>query len=295
MTSRGTVSAVFGQALPPVNIGRVNNKGYEIDVTYSDKIGQDFTFSVRGQYSVAKNKILFRDEPKPQFSYQALTGNSIGQILAYRVIGFYKDAADIAQSPTPNTPARPGDLKYADLNNDGAINGFDMEAAGYPNFPNTTYGFEFTLGYKGIFFNVLFQGARNFNVRGAAEAIRAFGSNLMEIHQQAWTPELGDNAQYPRLSHNGGLSDPLSYPSDFWLIRGDYLRVKTAELGYAFPETVARKIGANSLRIYTNGYNLFTWSKVSKRYEFDPEITSGTDRTNYPPHRMLNLGLSASF
>lgn len=296
MTTRGTVSAIFGQALPPVNLGRVNNKGYEIEISYKQTFQDDFSFSMKGSYSFAKNKILFQDEPTPQYDYQAYTGKSIGQIRVFEFIGFYKDQEDIDNSPKTSLPVRPGDLKYADINNDGFITDADMSVAGYSNFPNTVYGLQLGVNYKNIQLNVLFQGTRNFNVRGVAEAIQAFGSNLMDIHTKSWTPELGDNAEYPILTvNNPGISNPRSYPSTFWFVRGDYLRIKSAELSYTLPAIVSDKLKADNIRVYANGFNLFTWSSIFKRYEFDPEINSGTDRVNYPPQRMFNIGLSATF
>jgi TonB-linked SusC/RagA family outer membrane protein len=295
LTTRGTVSAVFGQGLPPVNLGRVNNRGYEVELNYRGNFTKDVSFSVRGTYSFAKNKILFRDEPTPQYSYQAYTGKSIGQIRVYEWIGFYKDKDDIAKSPKTSTPARPGDLKYKDVNGDGKIDEFDMVVTGFPNLPNTNAGLQLGFNWKGLGLNVLFQGAKNFNVRATAEAIVAFGSNLQEIHLKSWTPELGDNAQYPVLSQNGGVSNPSGYPSTFWFITGDYIRVKTAELSYSLPAKVVKKMRLQDIRVYTNGNNLFTWSRLDKRYEFDPEIQSNKDRSNYPPQRMYNFGLSATF
>lgn len=296
LTSRGTVSAIFGQSLPPVNLGKVNNKGYEIEVNYNGRAGKEFSYRLRGTYSVARNKIIYRDEPSQAYEYQAYTGKSIGQIRVYEWTGtFYKDSADIAKSPKTKQQAFPGDLKYKDLNNDGVIDEFDMSVTGYSNTPNITYGFQFGFTFKGFSVNAFFQGAKEFNVRAVAEAIRPFSSNLMAIHQKAWTPELGDNAQFPRLSFNSTVSDALGYPSTFWFIRGDYLRLKTAEIGYALPKSIVSRLGVESLRVYTNGYNLLTWTKLTDRYELDPEINSGTDRINYPPQRIFNFGLNVTF
>ncbi|MBC7888765.1 MAG: TonB-dependent receptor [Ferruginibacter sp.] len=295
LTTRGTVSAVFGQTLPPVNLGIVNNRGYEIELNYAGKIGKDFSYRLKGTYSVAKNKILFQDEPKSLYGYQSFTGNSIGQQLVYTWIGFYQDSADISKSPVPATPARPGDLKYADLNGDGKINGFDLSVTGDATFPNTTGGLLIGLTYKNFSVNAFFQGAMNFNMRGTAEAIRAFASNAMYIHTQSWTPALGNNALYPRLSLNGGLSDPGGYPSTFWFVKGDYIRLKTSEIAYSIPKKFVQRLKMQDIRIYTNGYNLFTWTKLAKRYELDPEISSNTDRINYPPQRTYNFGISATF
>jgi TonB-linked SusC/RagA family outer membrane protein len=294
LTSRGTVSSIFGVGLPPVNLGKVQNQGGEIEISYRDKIG-NVDFSVRANYSLAKNKILYRDEPLPAYPYQAFTGTSIGQILTYQWIGFYTSAADIASSPVPQTAPRIGDLKYADLNGDGKIDGYDMSINGDPNLPNTNYGLELRTNYKNFGLSLLFQAATNFNVRGVAEAIQAFASNLTSIHQNSWTPELGNAAQYPLLSLSPGLSSPSAYPSTFWLVSGNYLRLKNAEFSYNFPQKLTERLKVQSIRTYINGYNLITWSSLDKRYQFDPESNSGQDRIKYPPQKMINLGLSVTF
>ncbi|MEO5563846.1 MAG: TonB-dependent receptor, partial [Chitinophagaceae bacterium] len=295
LTTRGTVSAVFGQNLPPVNLGKVNNKGYEFELNYNGKITKDLTYRLKATYSVAKNKILFMDEPVYQYGYQGFTGNSIGQQRVYRWIGYYQTKADVTTGPVTAVQTYEGDLKYADLNKDGKIDGYDMEVTGYSNVPTNTYGFQIGVTYKGFSINTFFQGARNFNVRAVAEAIRPFSSNLTEIHKYAWTPELGDNARFPRLTHLAGASDAIGFPSTFYFISGNYLRLKTAEIGYTIPVKWAKRMGLESLKIYSNGYNLITWTKLDKLYEFDPEINTNSDRTIYPPQRNINFGVSVTF
>ena len=295
LTTRGTVSQVFGQALPPVNLGKTNNHGYEVELGYADNITKDLSFTVKGSYSFARNKIVFQDEASYQFPYQAYTGNSIGMQRVYTWIGYYKDADDIAQSPKPAVAVRPGDLKYADLNGDGLINAFDMKVQGFPNVPNTTAGLQLGFRFKDVSIGAFFQGSKNFNVRGVREAIRAFSANPSYIHTQAWTPELGDNAKFPLLTLSPGVSDADAYPSTFWFIKGDFIRLKTAEINYSLPQKWVKSIGMKDIRLYANGLNLVTWSKLNKLYEFDPEITTNTDRVNYPPQRSYNFGISASF
>lgn len=297
LTSRSSsVSGVFGQGLPAVNLGKVNNRGIEVELNYADKIGKDVTYTVKGTYSYAKNKIVFQDEPSYKYGYQAFTGHSIGTQRVYTWIGFY-DSASIADPKVakPGQAVRPGDLRYADLNGDGLIDGYDQSVQGYPNLPNTTAGLQFSVRYKNFNIGVFFQGSRNFNVRAVAEAIRAFSSNLTSVHQQSWTPALGDNARFPLLTFTPGISDPLANPSTFWLIPGDFIRLKTAELGYSLPKRWVGALRMKDIRVYANGYNLLTWTKLSKLYQLDPEVTNNTARVNYPPQRIFNFGISATF
>ncbi len=297
LTSRAaSVSAVFGQGLPAVNLGKVNNKGVEVQLTWSDKIGKNFSYSVKGSYSYAKNTIIFQDEPSYKYDYQSYTGHSIGTQRVYKWIGFY-DSASIADPKVakPSGTVRPGDLRYADLNGDGVIDGYDQKVQGFPNVPNTTAGLQISISYKNFSFGLFFQGSSNFNVSAAAEAIRAFSSNLLPVHQQSWTPALGDNAKYPLLTFTPGTSDPAANPSTFWLIPGDYIRLKTAEVGYTLPSKWVKNLRMKNIRVYSNGYNLITWTKLSKLYELDPEVTTGTSRTVYPPQRIINFGITATF
>ncbi len=295
LTTRGTVSAIFGQALPPVNLGRVQNHGFEIELNYKDRIGKDFNYFVRANYSYARNKIIFIDEPQAKYPWMQQTGKSVGLAQVYRWIGYYSSQEDINNSAKPTSAPKVGDLKYADLNGDGIIDGYDMEYAGYPNLPNTNIGFGFGGSYKNFSFSVLFQSALNFNVRGVAESIQAFGSNMQPLHQEYWTPERGDNAKYPRLSLLPGTNEARGYPSTFWLVSGNYVRLRNAEIGYNLPGSFMKRLGISGSRLYLNGYNLFSWSSVQKRYQFDPEITSASDRASYPPQRIVNLGLSVTF
>lgn len=296
LTTRGTVSAVFGQALPPVNLGKTNNRGFEIEAAYNDKIGKDFTFRVGGNVSVAKNKIVFQDEPQALYAYALYTGHPIGTPFQYKYLGFYT-AADIAnpQVAKPTTTVKAGDLKYADLNGDGVINAFDESYFGSPNLPNTVFGFNFNANYKSFALSVFFQGALNFNVAGVRESIQAFGSNLQQVHLQSWTPELGDNAKYPILSYSPDAISNPSTPSNFWNVRGDYIRLKSVEFSYTLPQKFINRIHLKAARIYTNGTNLITWTKLSSLYGYDPEIATNGTTTNYPPQRLYNMGLSVTF
>ena len=298
LTTRGTVSSVLGVGLPPVNLGKTTNRGFEIEAAYNDHIGKDFTYKIGGNISVAKNKIVYQDEPAPlpNAPYQLYTGNPINTPLQYHFIGFYS-AADLSD-PTvakPTTGVKAGDLKYADLNGDGVIDASDRSYFGYSNLPNTILGFNLNTSYKNLSLSVFFQGALNFNVAGVRESIQAFGSNFLPIHQQSWTPQLGDAAKYPILSSApDAISNPTT-PSDFWNVRGDYLRLKSVELSYTLPKAWVAKLRMQTVRFYTNGTNLITWTKLGSLYPYDPEISTNNTNTNYPPQKMYNFGVSITF
>jgi TonB-linked SusC/RagA family outer membrane protein len=301
LMTRGSVSQLLGVALPPINIGKVKNEGYDLEISYRNQIGKKFNFSIRGTYSYANNTRVFIDEAPPIQPYQASTGRSIGDPLLYKWTGtFYKDADDIAKSPKVTlggVPAvHPGDLKYEDINGDGVINEFDQGFFGHPNLPRINYGAQLQLGYGRLRFSVAFQGTGDFSVRATEESIRAFSANLTEVHAKAWTPELGNNAKYPVLTYARSISDP-GVNSTFWSRSGKYLRLRSADISYSLPQRWLNRIKIDDIRIYANGNNLFTWTKFWDLYSLDPERDPNTnaDRVVYPPQKVYNLGLNITF
>jgi TonB-linked SusC/RagA family outer membrane protein len=293
LTPRNGVSSIFGQTLPVMNVGQVSNKGYEVELTHNNRINKNLSYYIKANVSYARNKILYQDEAEPAYPWLKATGHSIGSIAVYSFDGFYKDAADVANSAKPpGVDVHPGDIKYKDLNGDGIIDPYDKSYIGYPNLPNTNYGLTLGVTWKGISVSAMLQGAANFNVRARSEGIDAFLSNLQPIHQQSWTPALGNSALYPRLSTAiTGLNSSNDYPSDFWLVSGNYLRLKTAEIAYSLPKQWMQKLHLQTVKIYVNGYNLITWSAIGDRYQLDPEVSSGGDHAPYPPQKIYNVGL----
>ncbi len=292
LTTRGTVPNYSGISLPPMNVGRVSNKGYELDVTHRHKIGS-VDYFLKGNFSFAKNKVLYRDEPKNSANpLLAQTGRPIGQIYGYTFDGFYYDAADIEKSPeVVGKTVQPGDIKFKDINGDGMIDSRDIGPIGYPNIPQVTYGISAGFSWKGLDFSALLQGA----ARGSMDAstmLQIGNSNGIpsEIHKKRWTPETKDVAEYPRL---GGVNYDLS---TFWLRPSDYLRLKNVELGYRLPAPFVRRLGLQDVRVYANGLNLLTWFNL-KIYDVDPESRRGSVEaySSYPQQKIYNFGLQVSF
>jgi len=295
LTVRETVPNFSGITLPPVNLGIVRNKGLELELSYNDKLSDQFSYFFRGNISMYKNKIIQRDEPYNQGNPLLMrTGRPIGQIYGYINEGYYRDDEDIANSPVSvGRVVKPGDLKYADVNNDGKIDQGDVGPIGNPNIPQVNYGFSLGANYKGFDISVLFQGA----AKGSLSASTMFqigNSNGIpsEIHLKRWTPETKDSAEFPRL---GGPNFDMS---TFWLRPTDYLRLKNVELGYNFNEKLISRIGVKNVRIYSNAANLITWFKL-KIYDVDPESINSTGTveaySSYPQQKIVNFGLQVTF
>lgn len=293
---RNSVSSIIGVNLPPVNLGEVENKGFEIEASYN-KRNKNLFYTVTANASLAKNKIINMDEAAPAYPWLSKTGKSIGTIAGYTFVGYYQDDADVAKSPKPvGLTVKPGDLKYADLNGDGVIDVNDQRILEYPNLPNTILGFTGTVGYKSLTFSITLQSALQFANRKIAESINPFTNNLRDIHANAWTPDNSVNPDFPRLSTVGTINNATAYPSDYWFRRTDYLRIKSAQLSYDLGKKLVSKLSMQSARVYVSGYNLFTWMLKEKNiYEVDPETPSGTEGGDYPVQKIINLGLQINF
>ncbi|MDF2192320.1 TonB-dependent receptor [Paraflavitalea sp. CAU 1676] len=287
---RGSIPNVLGIGTAPVNIGRVQNRGWELIATYQDKIG-DVQFNITPTFSYAKNKVLYKDEASQRYPWLAATGHPINQPFGYKWVGFYESEADINKSAKPITGAvKPGDLKYADLNGDMVIDQNDMTAIGKPNLHTTNVGLTLGVRYKGFGANILFQGAYDYSFSIVGSGIEPFKSQFQPIHLQRWTPDNTINPAFPRLTTDAGsVNSGSNYPSDFWLIDAHYVRLKTVELSYQLPDKWL-PLKVNNARFYVSGYNLFTWTNY-KKYQQDPEVASGSIGDSYLNQRVLNLGL----
>ena len=298
LTKRSTVPSYFGvQAadLPPVNIGKVSNTGYEVEINYRGNINK-VGINIGGNFSFAKNKILYKDEATPKYPWQRGTGLPIGVIKQYTWLGYYQDQTDIDTSAAPPGNVIPGFLKYKDLNGDGLVNTDDMAYMGNPNLPNTNIGLTLGVSYHGFNLTVLLQSALNFDIyMGNGNAV-PFKTNLQPIHLGRWTPETKETATFPALTNtfNGSYMNPDGR-STFWTTTGNYLRIRSVDLSYAIPDNIVSKIGLSKVNVFINGYDLFTWSKFMKRWQFDPEISSGAGGYVYPPQKILNFGLNLTF
>ncbi|SHG16310.1 TonB-linked outer membrane protein, SusC/RagA family [Pedobacter caeni] len=292
LTAMETVPGYTGLSLPPVNIGRVSNKGFELELNHRNAVNDHFQYFVRANASFARNKILFRDEPFSVAPNLKKTGRPVGQLYGYISEGFYNDEADIANSPkVAGKLVKPGDLKYRDVNGDGIIDGNDISPIGKPETPELTYGFSAGFSYKDFDFSFLLQGAARSSI-SSNTLLQIGNSNGIPaaIHQKRWTPETRDVAEYPRL---GGVSFDAS---TFWLRPADYLRLKNVELGYHLPKLFTQRLRLKDVRFFASGLNLLTFNKL-KIYDVDPESKRGSVEAyqNYPQMKIVNFGLQVTF
>jgi TonB-linked SusC/RagA family outer membrane protein len=293
LTNRSSGLQTYGQAYPALNIGRVYNRGYEIEANYR-RATRIFDWGISAQVSYARNKIISRDEPPGRPDYLKQEGKPVGQFFGYLTEGFYQSLDDIANSPT-NTLGRPipGDLKYKDYNGDGKIDADDVVPIGYSRTPEYIYSFSPSIGYKGISLNVLFQGVANVS-SDVILSEQNNGQQMYEFQQGRWTADKAAEATWPALHSRGNAY--ISYRlNDFILQDASYLKIRNVELSWNLPKRWLSAMKIESLRIYVTGQNLFTWTKY-KMY-LDPENVnlSNTDfskQSIYPTSRIYNFGVN---
>lgn len=298
LTTRQTIAPYFGieaANLPVINIGKVRNKGYEIELTHRGKINK-FGYNIGGNFSYAKNKIVNMDEADPKYPWQQQTGLPIGMVKQWIFDGFYKDQADVDNSAKPAGVIHPGYLKYRDLNGDMVIDVDDRAYVGNPNLHNTNIGFTVGFNYKNFSMSTLLQSALNFDVQIGEKLSTPWKANLQPIHLKRWTPETAETAEFPVLITSFvGSYMTSAQASTFWSIRGNYLRLKSLDIGYQLPTKWAQKLGVAGAKLYANGYDLFTWSKSLNRFQFDPEVVRGGTTGIYPQQAIYNMGINVSF
>ncbi len=285
-----SIPNTFGASLPRQNIGKVDNKGFEVSVQHRNTIGE-LDYWVKGNYTFARNKVVFKDEPADVTDNLKVTGRPVGAFFGYKALGLFQTQDEIDDHADQGNVA-PGDIKYEDINNDDVINGDDRIYLGNINAvngqaaPEIIYAMAFGANYKGFDVSVQFQGADNFDTYLSAEGAWAFfnGGKVMEQHLDRWTPENRD-ASYPRIlteDSNNRLQ------SSYWIRDASYLRLKNVELGYNLPAAVLDKANLTSVRFYVSGLNLLTFSALDT---FDPEAPNGRGWF-YPQQKSFTLGVS---
>ncbi len=290
-----TLPDITGLQSGTYNIGQAQNQGLEIEAGWSQTVG-DWSYFVRGNYSFARNKIVYQDEAKDLENPNLWkTGRRIGEIFGYVQEGFFRTKEEIDAWPSQfGVELQPGDVRYRDVNGDGVVDTKDLVPLGHPNFPEISFGLSAGFSYKNFDMSFLFQGAANFSLTLAGGFQKPF-DNLGTIfeHQMKgrWTPENADRAKYPRLSVSHATAQNY-YNSSIWVRDASYVRLKNLEIGYNFPRRMISKLRLSSLRVYLSGQNLLTFDGLDNI--IDPENKTG-EMINYPQQRVFNIGVNLKF
>ncbi|RNL91098.1 SusC/RagA family TonB-linked outer membrane protein [Sinomicrobium pectinilyticum] len=306
---RGDLPNYIGLTTDPYgNLGVVENKGFDGSVTYNKNLG-NFRLGFRGNFSYNRNKIIENGQPEQLYEWQDRRGTPLLARFGYVAERLYTldDDTDGDGFITPDDgdfpnqfgQIMPGDIKYKDLNGDGKIDSYDQREIGQGDVPALTYGFGITGEYRGFDASVFFQGQMEADIMMGGSGIHPFvggggTGNLYTVAVNRWTPENDDPyALYPRLSYGDtGLGQNNNTQGSTWWKRDiDFLRLKTAEIGYTLPENVAQKISLENIRFYLRGTNLFTFSSFDL---WDPELLTSNGGT-YPNISVVSLGVNVLF
>ncbi|MEP7106465.1 MAG: TonB-dependent receptor [Ferruginibacter sp.] len=275
--------------VPSENIGKVNSNGIETTLGYN-KASQNFRWGVSGNFTYAKNQVIFIDEASGILPYQSQTNHPLNTYLLYTATGIFRSQEEIDKSPHLSV-AQPGDLIYKDYTGDGLITADDQVRSKYGNIPQITYGLVMNASFRNkVDIALVFAGQTRVSQYVLPES-GTVGNFYSSWSENRWSPS-NPNGSYPRVdtrtsaSVNGG-----QYGNTFWLNDASLIRLKNIELAYNLSGNWMTRIKLQGARIYVNAFNVFTITKVK---DYDPEGNSGSGQF-YPQQRIINVGATIRF
>jgi TonB-linked SusC/RagA family outer membrane protein len=320
------ISSVTGFGGTQVNLGEVENKGFEFELGYNTSLFKNLNINLNANLTTVKNKLVALAPDVQEFSsgdYRTAVGYPIGYFYGYRAIGIYQTNAE-ADKALPDASAngdnrpRAGDVIFEDNNSpltgspigkqfadtaDGRITPDDRTNLG-KTIPDFFYGFNIGANFKGLDLAIFFQGVSGIQVynqlRRNLEGLGGIGSNKLTTTFNRWRGE-GTSNTMPRAID----SDPAQNGrfSNLWVEDAGFLRLKNIQIGYSLPQAFMARTGAfKSARIYVGATNLFT---ITKYTGLDPEVITfsdvtrsvgaGTDQGSTPQPRTFQAGFQVSF
>jgi TonB-linked SusC/RagA family outer membrane protein len=302
--------ATTGGASPPIiNIGDIENKGWDISATYRGTVNNNFQYNIGANITTYKNTVV--DIPGPGFFDVGIVrnqeGHPVSSFFGYDVVGFFKDADDVSKSPVQQAAA-PGRFKYRDVTGDGQITPDDRTFFGDAN-PDFTYGVNLGASFKNFDFSMLLYGSQGNDVYNSLrfqlnkwdDFMAALGNDLLF---NAWSPQ-NLNPKSPIAENSSNFSRGGS--NSFYVEDGSFLKCRSLMLGYTIKPALMERFNINKFRLYFQVTNLF---QITNYSGLDPELTSafgslssnqqsaafGIDNSNYPNNfRNFILGLNLSF
>lgn len=306
LISPNSTPKIIATSLPNLNLGKVDNKGYEIALGWDHTLQSGLRYYANANMSFARNKIIYMDEVPNEYSYMNQTGGSTDRprdaykyIRLYQYSDFTKDASgDLILNPNfpqPSVKVHPGDAMYADLNDDKIVDGRDKYVTGFSERPEYVFGLNGGLNYKGFNFSMQWSGATNVNKMMQVEYRIPFTNagkrGLLDyFYKDGWTEENQLGAKYPRAAETSETWN--SEASTLYLRDASYVRLKTLSVGYTFSnKRFLKAVGASSLGLSLTGYNLLTFSPLDI---LDPE-SLGNNTGSYPLVKVYSLGVNINF
>ncbi|MBO9681509.1 MAG: TonB-dependent receptor [Flavisolibacter sp.] len=293
------------------NQATYQNRGFEIALNWKDNaLNKKLSYSLSGNLGINNNKVLnvstgtnpiyqaVGTTGSNNFNTRTIQGQPIGQFVGLKVIGVFQSAAEVQNYVSKNGTvlmpnARAGDLKMADINEDGVIDDKDRVVLGNPN-PKYTYGFNTSFTYGQFDLSLDFQGIAGVDIYNANLALRFGTENFTEdFYKNRWHGQ-GTSTLYPSVYLAGGQNPRAN---SFYVEDGSYFRVRNAQLGYTLSRSITERWRINKLRVFANAQNPLNFFKYRG---FTPEVGSsptraGVDVDVYPLYATYNFGVNLTF
>ena len=279
----------YGFGKPNMNVGEVRNKGWELSLSWNDRIN-DFGYSISGNLSDNRNEVVDLGDTGPWKGSNTYTevGLPFNSIYGYESMGLFQSDEEVANAPFQNSNTAAGDIRYKNQNGDNKIDANDRVVIGDPN-PHFLYGVNLGFDYKNFDLNMFFQGIGQKDRVIMDNFVRPFyDSSIFEHHLDYWTPE-NTGAKYPRILNKDDGTHNYQQ-SDYWMINAGYFRMKNLQIGYTIPREILRPAGFDRVRVYFSANNLFTVS------DFVPGMDPESEKSvSYPFARTYSFGLNVQF
>ena len=298
-----TLSLYLGTAASPfANIGTTSTKGIDLNLGFNDNITKDLKITTNVTFTTAKNEVTQTNGGRIDGGFYGIPTQNVtrfeegftpGYFYGYRAIGLFQNQGEIAASPTQSN-AKPGDIKFADINGDNVINDADRTNIGNP-FPDFTMGYSLGFSYKGLDFNTFIYASVGNDIYRAYERNLAMTNKYRGVLAR-WTGEGSTNdPRNPRYTFTDGNVN--TRVSSRYVEDGSFAKIKDIQLGYTLPSTLLKSKVITRMRLFAQVKNAYTFTKYSG---FDPEISggildSGIDRASYPQARTFSMGLDIKF
>jgi TonB-dependent starch-binding outer membrane protein SusC len=298
-----SLSLYLGTAQSPTaNIGTTETSGFDFSLGFADKVNRNLNFSTNFTFTTAKNLVTETNNGlitggNYGIPNQSVTrfeaGETPGYFYGYKTNGLFQNPAEIAASAS-QPGAKPGDIRYADINGDNKIDGDDRVKIGDP-FPDFTLGWGLSVSYKNFDLNSFVYASVGNDIYRAYERNLAMTNKYRGVLAR-WTGEGSTNdARNPRYSFTDGNNNTRA--SDRYVEDGSFIKMKDFQLGYTLPASFLKNKSFSKIRLYAQVKNAFTLTNYSG---YDPEIAggifdTGIDRGSYPQARTWSMGLDVKF
>lgn len=299
-------SSLGGNNPKSENSGAIENRGIDLSITHRLAPAKDFSYSIKGTFSFARNKVLKQKISDDHPNFRAVVGHPMGARFGLIATGLFQTQEQLDNYPTPPSGSiRLGEIMYKDTNGDGKImykgSESDYVRIGYGSLPEISFSMNMDFNYRNFYLNMLWQGVTHvdYTLNGAwgnghtdhTPYTRPFYGDTNApkyLVEQAWTPE-NTNARYPRLSTIANQNNAVS--STWWLVNGEYLRLKNLVFGYNLPTHILTKTPFSQVNVYVAGTNVLTFSHFKYVDPESPSVSAG----HYPQQATWSLGLNLSF